>query len=648
MKKAVIYPGRFQPMLPHHEIVYKKLQAEFPDADVYIATSDKVEGSKSPFNFKEKAEIMSQMFDIPVDKIILAPQPYLIDSYKTKLDMENTMVIFAVGEKDTDRFPMNNVDEKTGLDMTVRGETRPKYYQMINTLKQHPALPMSERGYIHIAPTVKGGDEVASASAFRKAFTSVEDVEKRKDIFQQYLGSYNEKVFKLFNNKLIGEQMSEMIDVMKYLAGLSEAAPVQYGDLDVDTGMTDGDEDEYATKPGYEQDSMINQLGKVIDSEEAGKDAEDMKIKNFKPVTSVKTDDGKEVKVSPAQAKALKKMMDMLPSNRGGEEQSPREKFLDAIQNSEGLENMLDFAKSKGLVKETSELPQVDLSDIKSDYGIEENWAKDIIQDAMEMSPEEFKKTYGDSYDQDELRKQYDDSHPEYEEPREPTEESAPFGEPSQEDQMYQDMMDAYEKGGEEELAKEMKMSMEELDDELNDVSLETGLHMDDDRDEIIQRYVEDVVSNADFKDHGEMDYDREMQEMRKLAGLPETVRSMDDMSDEEKEEFERLSKIPGSGVGSPLKVAGDGVRMAYDKIEFPGKDEMEKGVKTFGKGLGKAGSAALKGLKGFGGKVVKFAKGELDALLKDRETKGRKLISYAPKDWEGWKDIKDKQNARR
>ena len=31
---------------------------------------------------------MSRMFDIPVDKIILAPQPYLIDSYKTKLDME--------------------------------------------------------------------------------------------------------------------------------------------------------------------------------------------------------------------------------------------------------------------------------------------------------------------------------------------------------------------------------------------------------------------------------------------------------------------------------------------------------------------------------------------------------------------------------
>ncbi len=522
MKKVVIYPGRFQPMLPHHEIVYKKLQAEFPDADVYIASSDKVEGTKSPFNFKEKAEIMTQLFDIPADKVILAPQPYLVDSYKKNFDMDNTIVIFAVGEKDTERFPMNNVDEKTGLDMTVRGETRPKYYQMINTLEQHPALPMSERGYIHIAPTVKGGDEVASASAFRKAFTSVEDAEKRKEVFNNYMGTFNEKVFKLFNNKLIGEQMSEMIDIMKYLAGLSEAAPVQYGDLDVDTGMTDGDEDEYATKPGYDQDSMINQLGKVIDSEEAGKDAEDMKIKNFKPVTSVKTDDGKEVDVSPAQAKALKKMMDMLPTNRGGEEQSPREKFLDAIQNSEGLENMLDFAKSKGLVEETSELPQIDLSDIKADYTVEEEELeegklKDVIIDAMEMSKEEFDAEYKGSYDYDEINKTYNEEHPEYV----PSDayESAPFGEPSQEEEMYNKLITAYE-NGEEDLAEVLGMSMEELDGELTDISLETGLHMDDDRDDIVQKYIEDTVQNADYKDHGEMDFDRDMAEMKKLAGL--------------------------------------------------------------------------------------------------------------------------------
>ena len=70
-----------------------------------------------------------------------------------------------------------------------------------------------------------------------------------------------------------------------------------------------------------------------------------------------------------------------------------------------------------------------DLSEFDAYFkeAIEENWAKDIIQDAMEMSPEEFKKTYGDPYDQDELRKQYDDPIQSMKNPRESTEESAPL-----------------------------------------------------------------------------------------------------------------------------------------------------------------------------------------------------------------------------
>ena len=54
MKKVVIYPGRFQPMLSHHVKVYRSIQEQFPGADVYIGTSDKVDGEKSPFNFQEK------------------------------------------------------------------------------------------------------------------------------------------------------------------------------------------------------------------------------------------------------------------------------------------------------------------------------------------------------------------------------------------------------------------------------------------------------------------------------------------------------------------------------------------------------------------------------------------------------------------
>ena len=616
MKKVVIYPGRFQPMLPHHAEVYSKLQAQFPGAEVYVATSNKVEGSKSPFNFEEKKQIITQMHGIPEENIILAANPYLIDSYMKEFDQKNTMVIFAVGGKDEDRFPMKNIDDSTGLNMSLRGETRPTYYQMINTLEQHPALPMSDRGYIYLAPTVAGGGEVASASAFRKAFTSVEDTEKRKEIFQKYMGEFNETIFSLLNDKLIGEKMSEQLEIMKYLAGmLNEAPPVNF-DADVDTGMTNDDDDEYATKPGYEQDSMITQLGKIIDSDDVSKDADAMKIKKFTPVSKVMTDDNASVDVSPAEAKALKKMMDMLSSARMGEEQSPREKFLDAIQQKKGLLNMIDFAYDKNIVQqfkeETFVAPDMNLDDIRESYGIDERdmchskthdcatkvihpeWGegkpmyeshavptdegyvawydvefehgiekevpaedmeiitlaehgvtaskeydndtklmagrlKDVIIDALQMDKEEFDAEYKGSFDYDELNKTYNEEHPEYvpSDAGEPSQEemekgykdeSAPFGEPSQEDQMYQDLMDAYEKGGEEALADELKISIEELSDEIDEYGREHGLHSDDDRDEIIQGVIEDTVHNADFKDHGEPDY--EMEELKKLAGL--------------------------------------------------------------------------------------------------------------------------------
>ena len=387
MKKVVIYPGRLQPMLPHHAKVYTQLQAQFPEAEVYISTSDKVEPGKSPFNFKEKAEIMAQMHNIPMDKIIQAKSPYLVDSYAKSFDQENTMVIFAVGAKDEDRFPMKNVDSETGLDMTVRGEARPKYYQMINTLKQHPALPMSERGYVYNAPTVKSdNDEVASASAFRNAFVNAPDEGSRQEIFNKYMGAFDNNIYALFTNKLLDKKMKEdiyNIDVMKFLAGQLNEAPVDFGD---------DEEDEY--KPGFTQDNMINQLGKIIDSDDASKDVDAMKIKKFTPVTKVTTDDGAEVDVKPAEAKALKDMFNMLSSARQGEEESARERFQKLIQTSQGLDNMLNFAREKGLVKEETlgnDIPQIDLSDIKADYGIEESdmSLEDKLKDAIAQHKEQ-------------------------------------------------------------------------------------------------------------------------------------------------------------------------------------------------------------------------------------------------------------------
>ncbi|MDA9225470.1 hypothetical protein N9O93_02150, partial [bacterium] len=393
MKKIVIYPGRFQPMLPHHAGVYQHLQAQFPEADVYISTSDKVEGTKSAFNFKEKVAIMTDMHGIPADKIIQAKSPYLVDSYKTQFDQENSMVIFAVGGKDADRFPMNNVDDTTGLDMTVRGEARPKYYQMINTLKAHPVLPMSQRGYVYNAPTISDGDSVASASAFRDAFISAPDDGSRKEIFTKYMGEFNNNIYTLFVNKLMDKKMKTenayKIDVIKYLSGMLNEAPIDFGDYDDEEEMDDTDTD--GLRPGFKQDSMVNQLGKISDSGEAAKDADQLmkKGKEFTVSSSVITDDGETFNLTPAEADALLQMFNMLSAQRAGEEESPREKFTRSIQASKGLESMLGFAKSKGLVKEEGKtLPQVDLGDIRDDYAVEEEKNPDGPQDEEDLESE--------------------------------------------------------------------------------------------------------------------------------------------------------------------------------------------------------------------------------------------------------------------
>ncbi len=231
MKKVVIYPGRFQPMLSHHAEVFKQLKAQFPDAEIYVGSSDKVEAPDSPFNFKEK-QMIAAAHGIPANHVLQATRPYHKDDYAKYFNENDTIIIFAVGEKDLDRFPFNNVDASTGLDMTVKGEPRPKYYQKINTLNKDPQ-PMSVRGYITLAPTIPSADgsTPASASAFRSALKSAPDAEAAKEIYATQFGQYNDKVFQLIYNKVTGANMSEQINILRKLAGLpmQEAAPVEFG-----------------------------------------------------------------------------------------------------------------------------------------------------------------------------------------------------------------------------------------------------------------------------------------------------------------------------------------------------------------------------------------------------------------------------------
>ena len=712
----VVYPGRFQPFHKGHKSVYEHLLKDW--AHVYIATTDKVQPGRSPFNFQDKLKFMG-MLDVESDKVLQVRNTYngqdYIDHFTPKFDASNTGLIMVVSDKDMQddaRFNFPN------LGMSLKKDGNPAYLQKYTDHKNMKS--MAEHGYIMTAPIFPfkvAGHDLDSASQLRELMSG--DEELAKQVFVDLYDKYNEDIFKLIRERLmITENDIINLNYMRKMAGLNE----------IET-----DDDDYSDKPGYKEMPMFDQLGKIIDSDEMAKDGDD--IKN--PKGSVKTDDGSEIEVSVEEAKAVRKMLNMLGSNRGADEKSPREKFQDAIQTSEGLSNMIEFAKTKGLVEESDveegrayahkvrtakmngktkgdKIPgpdgeeitledladmfvtyvgedkegimhkvtkaagatagasagaavsggnpiaavggafagmeggdalakamdnflrknqlnapgiknrltnyiermiqdtkdagigafqnikriykdkkaqeSVDLNDIRHDYGVKPvseggnafdiamTDAEDIIMTCqsqeeclkdlealMVSNPEDFDDKYANEVVQDFITMVIDKgidgakehvenynrepegapleskgSKPDYididgdgdkEEPmkkavkdKKKKEESFdPQAEQNREEEAYDELMDAYQKDGEEGLCKAIGCTHEEFDQEMSEWARDHNLHMDDDRDEIVHGYVEDLVDSADWKDHGEPEMDEDVQRMRELAGLVDT-----------------------------------------------------------------------------------------------------------------------------
>ena len=650
MKQVIIYPGRFQPMLSHHAEVYKQLQSQFPEADVYVGTSDKVEGDKSPFNFKEK-QMIAQAHGIDPSKVLLAKRPYHKDDYP--FDEDNTVIIFAVGEKDLDRFPFNNVDPKTNLDMTVRGEPKPKYYQKINTYRTDPK-PMAERGYITLAPTVKTGDEVASASAFRQAFKNAPDSASAKEIFLKQFGEYDQKVFDLIYDKIKGTEMSEELNILRKLAGMEPIAeaPVQMPDFDKGERPKNAKEREAYRKWKKSQSASA----KVDDESPLPISAKDRKAAAERPAkaaaadpmavgfTKIKPEDmtdkrsGKPIPSKqrqksvanqfPADADindpAVKKevflklaakrpdlMFGEINARLANDDEglAASDRLSPIVRELEDTRNLMDLDPEdkkfalRLMQNAIDNMEMVRATDIDKAIDVEP-MQLDVDDDEMEpeigddemvpvLDPQDDEDLVRDSVNFDDIRAEYDivpegdgtEHHcpecdgsgceecddtgiskqyrdEEYMEGKvcpkcgspdctcdpeececdpvpgfEPATESAPFSEPSQQDETYERLQNAYEQGGEEGLCKEAGCTLEELDNEIQEICREKGLHPDDDRDECIQIYIEDLVDNADYKDHGEYESVEEviedaieettdnalasaMAELRSLAGI--------------------------------------------------------------------------------------------------------------------------------
>lgn len=199
----VIYPGRFQPFHKGHHAVYEWLTGKFGRNNVYIATSNKTDNLKSPFDFAEKKYFM-QLTGVPDDRIIPAVQPYQIESILssgkiTVADPARTVVIFAVSEKDMAEDPR--------FSFKPRKDGSAPYFQPLKDIKQ--TVSMKEHGYIMTVPTFDFtvlGKPMRSASEIRGNYSALAqqaDSNKLALFIKDLFGRYTAEAEQIMNNKLL-------------------------------------------------------------------------------------------------------------------------------------------------------------------------------------------------------------------------------------------------------------------------------------------------------------------------------------------------------------------------------------------------------------------------------------------------------------
>jgi len=132
---VVLYPGRFQPFHLGHKEVFASLQNMFGRDSVFIATSNKTELPKSPFNFSDKTIFMNAA-GIPSDRILEVASPYKLPE---RFKPENTIFIVAVGAPDRDRLKPDSV-KKDGSE---------SYFKTFKSIAE--STTAEKHGYVIIA-----------------------------------------------------------------------------------------------------------------------------------------------------------------------------------------------------------------------------------------------------------------------------------------------------------------------------------------------------------------------------------------------------------------------------------------------------------------------------------------------------------------
>ena len=236
MRTVVIYPGRFHPFHRGHKASYDYLVKRYGVDNVFVVSSDKQDADKSPFSFDDKLDMMTKL-GISPGRIAQVKNPYQAKEITKEIDdKDNTVLIFAVSEKDMSG-PEARFDFKPKADGTAG------YIQPIPDSGR--LLPMSKHAYVAVTPTVNfqvRGADANSASEIRKEYIKGNDADREQIIADLY-GDMDAGIKDIFDRKLRApapvnesrERIAKKINLLRErIAQLKEFAPVPKRDSNDD------------------------------------------------------------------------------------------------------------------------------------------------------------------------------------------------------------------------------------------------------------------------------------------------------------------------------------------------------------------------------------------------------------------------------
>jgi hypothetical protein len=199
-KKVVIFPGGFHPPHSGHLSVWNKLKEEFPEADIYVASSNT--STERPLSFQDKKELWMEL-GVEESSIIEVKVPYVSKEITSKYNPKETVVIFALSEKDSNRISYTKKDGSPG------------YFSEWGSSED--LKPLEEKGYIYISPKINFivlGINIDSASKIRELYKKSTDANRSKIIKELYPKSVNlEKIKEILDRNFLEKINEKMVKV---------------------------------------------------------------------------------------------------------------------------------------------------------------------------------------------------------------------------------------------------------------------------------------------------------------------------------------------------------------------------------------------------------------------------------------------------